>query len=326
MNLNPKISVIIPVYNAEKTLRRCLDSIIVQTFREFEVVLVDDGSNDNSASICDEYNTKDTRFRVIHKSNGGVASARQTGIDNARGVYSIHCDADDYVEPDWLKSLYKQAKKTNADMTICDFFWETKTECKVIHCKPKSSFSHDVLIQVLRLEMFAATYNKLIRHNLYRKFDIRFQPKMCYSEDMYVICDMLSHDINVSYVDKPLYHYTHDNPLSLTVKKTKKHVESNIFLINHIENSPYFDDNVRKELFTIKLWTKELMYYQAGYTAHDVLYAYKEINTPFCELYRKGKYPGDRTLYFLLSGHFLVAYCIKFVGKLKSYFDHIKFI
>ena len=102
INKNPKISVIIPVYNAEKTLHRCIDSILAQTFSDFEVLLIDDGSKDKSGEICDEYARKDSRIKVCHKENGGVSSARNTGLSKAMGEYVIHCDADDFIEPEML--------------------------------------------------------------------------------------------------------------------------------------------------------------------------------------------------------------------------------
>ena len=93
--MNPKISVIVPVYNVEMFLRRCIDSILAQTFTDFELLLIDDGSKDKSGEICDEYATKDVRIRVFHKQNGGVSSARNVGLNHAIGEYICFCDADD---------------------------------------------------------------------------------------------------------------------------------------------------------------------------------------------------------------------------------------
>lgn len=97
------ISVIIPIFKAEKFLHRCIDSILAQSYTGFELLLIDDGSPDNSGVICDEYAAKDSRVRVFHKENGGVSSARNLGLDNAVGDYIAFCDADDYVSEDWLK-------------------------------------------------------------------------------------------------------------------------------------------------------------------------------------------------------------------------------
>ena len=101
----PEISIIVPVYNTEKWLRRCVDSILAQTFKDFELLLIDDGSTDNSGTICDEYVGKDPRVRVFHKSNGGVSSARNLGLNNVRGKYIAFCDSDDWVENNYLSVL-----------------------------------------------------------------------------------------------------------------------------------------------------------------------------------------------------------------------------
>lgn len=101
----PKISVIVPVYNAEKSLCRCIDSILTQTYQDFELLLIDDGSKDSSGAICDSYAAKDSRIKVFHKSNGGVSSARNLGIDNAQGEWLTFVDADDWVEENFLSSF-----------------------------------------------------------------------------------------------------------------------------------------------------------------------------------------------------------------------------
>ena len=123
----PIIRIIIPVYKAEGHLHRCVDSILAQSFTDFELLLVDDGSPDGSGKICDEYAAKDSRVKVLHKQNGGVSSARQTGIENAAGEYTIHADPDDWIEPTMLEELYNKATEEDADMVMCDYFFdETK--------------------------------------------------------------------------------------------------------------------------------------------------------------------------------------------------------
>lgn len=105
---NPKISVIVPVYNAEKYLHRCVDSILAQTFTDFEVLLINDGSKDKSGTICDDYAKLDSRVRVFHKENGGVSSARNIGVENMVGDYSIHVDSDDEILPTMYEKLYNK--------------------------------------------------------------------------------------------------------------------------------------------------------------------------------------------------------------------------
>ena len=115
----PKISIIVPVYKVEKYLRRCLDSIVAQTFTNWECILVDDGSPDNSGKICDEYAEEDARFRVIHKQNEGVAKARLTAFENSQGELITFIDSDDYVSELYLEKLSKPILEDNADMVSC---------------------------------------------------------------------------------------------------------------------------------------------------------------------------------------------------------------
>lgn len=120
------VTVTVPVYNTSKYLRRCLDSLKMQTFKDIEFILVDDGSTDNSGEICEEYAKNDSRFRVIHQKNGGLASARQAGLDASQGEYVIVCDSDDWVEPEMYGMLYQKAKETNADIIACGYYAEYK--------------------------------------------------------------------------------------------------------------------------------------------------------------------------------------------------------
>ena len=119
MTYEPLISVIIPIYNVEPYLRRCLDSVVGQTYRNLEIICVDDGSPDGCGVICEEYAAKDDRIRVIHKENGGLSSARNAGIDIARGKYISFIDSDDSVAPDMIEYLYCLLKKYEADISIC---------------------------------------------------------------------------------------------------------------------------------------------------------------------------------------------------------------
>jgi len=119
---NPKVSIIIPVFNVEKYLQRCIDSIIAQTFTDFECILIDDVSPDNCPVICDKYAQKDKRIKVIHNSeNKGASLSRKTGFDASSGEYIQFVDSDDWIEPDMTEKLYTTAKKTDADIVTCDY-------------------------------------------------------------------------------------------------------------------------------------------------------------------------------------------------------------
>ena len=113
-----RLSIIIPVYNAEEYLDRCLHSIIDQGFTSYEVILVDDGSTDSSPLICDRYSATDPRFRTLHKPNGGVSSARNAGLELAKGEYIMFLDSDDWIDEDFLEKLYNSAKNNSADISV----------------------------------------------------------------------------------------------------------------------------------------------------------------------------------------------------------------
>ena len=128
----PQISVIIPVYKVEQFLGDCIKSILSQTFSNYEIILVDDGSPDNSGKLCDEFAAGDSRIKVVHKENGGVSSARNKGIEIAEGEWICFVDSDDWVEPDYLEVMFKTAIENNADVSVCGFVGGKKTALKTV--------------------------------------------------------------------------------------------------------------------------------------------------------------------------------------------------
>ena len=125
----PAISIVVPVYKSERYLNQCIDSILNQTFLDYELILVDDGSSDNSPTICDSYAVKDNRIKVIHKENGGVTEARKTGCLHAKGDYITFIDSDDYIASDMLYKMIEKARETDADyvQTGFSYVWENKS-------------------------------------------------------------------------------------------------------------------------------------------------------------------------------------------------------
>ena len=221
----PKVSVIVPVYNAEKYISKCVDSILGQTFKDFEIILVDDGSPDGSGVICDEYALRDSRIRVIHKANGGVSSARQCGLDNARGEYTIHADPDDWVEPDMLEALYAKAKAEDADMVICDYYVEFGKKTELKQQQPSALDSETVLREMFQ-RLHGSLCNKLVRRACYKDFQISFPPEVHYSEDLYVVVSLLLHPIKVAYIPRAFYHYNQTaNPNSISRSAGKRTYE-----------------------------------------------------------------------------------------------------
>ena len=204
--MNPKVSVIVPAYNAEKFLARCLNSIAVQTMPDFECIIVDDGSIDKTGLVADSFAKRDTRFRVIHQKNAGVAMARQAGIDAATGVYTIQFDADDWVEENILEELVNKADENDADLVICDINVITPTE-DIIWVQRPESLRPEVVFGQMMQQLYGSLCNKLIRKDCYQKYNVRFIPGMNLAEDQYVCLCILSHSIIIGYVPKALYHY-----------------------------------------------------------------------------------------------------------------------
>ena len=119
-----KVSIIVPVYNSEKYLKKCIESIQKQTLKDMQIILINDGSTDNSLSICKEYQKRDNRIEVIDKANMGVSSARNTGIEAAIGEYIGFVDADDWIEPEMYENMYHQVKQMQADVCMCNYVVE----------------------------------------------------------------------------------------------------------------------------------------------------------------------------------------------------------
>lgn len=213
INLSPKstplISVMVPIYNMEKLMRKCLDSILAQTFSDYECLLIDDGSKDGSSAICDEYAAKDARFKAYHKPNGGLSDARNYGLARAKGEYTIFFDPDDWVDEDCLKDMYAKAEETNADMVICDYYNEDIYQSKYIKQSPTGPNHNFVLKDVLDGSLYGFTWNKFLKRELYRTCILEY-PKGIYGcEDQYTMCKLLKNDIRIAYLPKAYYHYMH---------------------------------------------------------------------------------------------------------------------
>ena len=232
----PLVSIIVPVYKAEQWLHRCIDSILAQTMPDFELLLVNDGSPDRSGEICDEYAIKDSRVRVFHKENGGVSSARQMGLENAIGEYVIHCDPDDWVEPNMLEEMTQYAKNTQSDMVICDFFTENIYGGNLIQEKQNLlpiETSYNVLDKLVNLKIHGSCCNKLVRSDCLK--DINFHPlDLVYAEDELFNIKVLKQDLKVGYLNKAFYHYVHRKG-SLASLSDKKVILSRIKEIEELE-------------------------------------------------------------------------------------------
>lgn len=201
------ISIIVTVYKVKDFLPCCLDSIIAQTFQDWECLLIDDGSPDGSALICDAYALRDHRFKVIHKLNGGVSAARQTGVDIAKGEYVIHVDADDWIEPNYLELLYNKAAIENADMVICDYYEDSAGKSTLV-TQQLNCYEHmSVLKDMFAGKIYGCNWNKLVRRSAIHNSNAKFPIGVNHCEDGIFNAQLLLTDIKIVHLGIPLYHY-----------------------------------------------------------------------------------------------------------------------
>ena len=234
--MNPKVSVIVAVYNAEKTLRRCLDSLINQELTDIEIIILDDGSSDRSGAICDEYAAKDARIKVIHKDNEGVSATKQQGLDMAAGEYFIYLDSDDYVDKTAYRKMYDKALEEGSDIVCCDTNRLVKDGIKregyLIN-----SFGHVDFLNGLIDILPGFMSNRMIRRSLVDKYQVRFPEGMSFGEDKTFLVELLSKSLNagerliISHVPEALWYYdTVANPNSLMKLAAKQKLDARLHL------------------------------------------------------------------------------------------------
>lgn len=251
----PKISVIVPVYKVEEYIHRCVDSILNQTFSDFEIILVDDGSPDVCGKICDEYAKKDTRIKVVHKRNGGLSDARNVGFTYAEGEYTIFIDSDDYIEKDMLEYLYDNISQYNADMSTCgayDVFDDRIEQKEVIEefvCSGEDAFGYILKGIHIRGEI----WNKLIKTNLIN--DLQF-PKGKLYEDIFFTSQMMQRIKKVCVGTKPKYYYVHRSE-SITGKPYRPQLQDIIeaYETNYNVVSRYFPE-LTEIAECLKIWSR----------------------------------------------------------------------
>lgn len=197
-----KISIIIPVYNASKYLRQCIYSILSQSFNDFELILVNDGSIDNSLSICNQFAEKDNRIKVISGPNGGVSMARNKGLALATGEWITFSDADDYFLEDALQTLYDRAMQTGSDLVLANAMKLDNEKLCLLH-----KFSNEVLPNVICSIKHFALWGYLFKGEIIRKNDMKFVEGLAYSEDRIFIYQIARYCRTIAYCNTPVYVY-----------------------------------------------------------------------------------------------------------------------
>lgn len=249
--MKPKVSVIVPVYNVEKYLVRCLESIINQTLSDIEIILIDDGSSDDSGIICEEYTRKDIRIKVIHKKNGGLSSARNAGLDIAKGEYIGFIDSDDYIHPKMYEILYDNIISYKADIAICDYTDVYDTVVKEFNIDSEMNIKNfnnvEALNEIYKENgvKFVVAWNKLYHRTVFEH--LRY-PYGKIHEDEFVIHTVLFNSKNTVYINYPLYYY-YQNKEGITKSK---------FTLKNFDSAYAYKDRMKffKEIRNINLYNK----------------------------------------------------------------------
>ncbi|MCX0389374.1 glycosyltransferase, partial [Clostridium perfringens] len=211
------ISIIVPVYNSEKYIDRCIESLLNQTLKNIEIIIINDGSTDKSEEIIKYYSKSDKRVVLINKKNGGVSSARNLGIEKANGKYISFVDSDDWCNLDMFEILYNNAEKYNSDLTNIGYFLDNKNGvCKLKECFDKNVFSKDKdeIAEILNELPMGYSVLKLYRRDLLK--NIRFNENINFGEDAIFVLDYIKQIKSISVINKCSYHYVKCNNESLS--------------------------------------------------------------------------------------------------------------
>ncbi len=265
-----KISIIVPVYNVEKEIKRCLNSLIMQTYSDFEVILVDDGSEDNSGRICDEYEKRDNRIIAIHKSNEGLSSARNKGLEMVTGDYVVFVDADDYLEPDFCENVSDVAGRTNAEIIRINLVIENRNKCTVKSFKSIDEDSlvsgKDFLLRTIHSKEFTAeAYSAAYSLKFWNEKSFRFVPGI-YHEDMEIVLRVYLEAKTVAYAPTCYYHVVkRENSITNDIKKAEKRYRDMQFVIKlwiDLANGDNSNNEIRRLLYGLsaKIFIYTAMY------------------------------------------------------------------
>lgn len=279
---NELISIIVPVYNVELYLEECIGSILKQTYENIEILLIDDGSTDNSPQICDSYAKKDTRIKVIHKENGGQALARNVGIKNAQGSYYMFIDSDDYIDAYMVEKLYKALKQSDSDMAMCNikYIYENipETQLDVSPIKDEVLSSEEAINKLFseKYWYYIGACNKLHKRKLWDNFEF---PEGYIHEDEAVIHRIFKKCKRIVTISDELYYYrqvlgstTHSGRNEKSLDKYVALSDRLLFLKKCVSNT-----NLRK------------LSYQYWYSYLEDFFYFRELNKNSIRLKRMKK-------------------------------------
>ena len=278
MILMDKISVIIPVYNVSKYLEKCLKSVLEQSYKNLEIILVNDGSSDDSLKICEQYEKKYSKIKLIDlEKNYGISYARNKGLLYAKGKYIIFIDSDDWLEINMIESLYNNLVKNNADMSICDYYinFEKKEKIHNLYCKEEIIAEKEKMYKYLLDNAFYGGYlwNKLIKKDIIDNSNIKFDERVKVCEDLFFLSKVLENVEKIVYSPKEkLYHYRQRKNSAVNFSYSLKDMTKLIVLNYFIENN-YIYDGLFYDYFILNCQSKYILKKEG---INDMLFSIKE--------------------------------------------------
>lgn len=329
-----KISVIVPVFNAEKYLNQCIDSIIHQTIKDLEILLINDGSTDHSLKICREYEKKDSRIHVIDKKNSGPSNTRNLGIEKSTGDYILFVDSDDYIEKTMLEEMYQKIIEEKVDVVRCNIKkYKNETDYQVENMyelankKITKEQIGKILSHFLTLKENLGCYSVLL---LTKKSVVqKFNSSICFMEDYDYYARLLLNIKSIYFLDKPFYHYRYNE---VGLSKNKERALQNILDMTEMMIAVEKDLKKKKLEYLIKemhityfsIWIAKIMIYlDSGCleTRKQIkkLLKTKEIKTRLTTLNFSSLNKVKKIEYLLLKYHFYFTLCIflKLISKVR---------
>lgn len=297
----PLISIIIPVYQAERYLHRCMESVLAQTYPNWECILIDDGSLDNSGKICQDYSAKDTRIHIIHQNNAGASSARNAGIESSQGDFLCFIDADDYVTPDYISSMYNEME-SNVDLIFQGITHLQGEKTTLLGFKEKKIYSVDSSCKFFdeySLFRFCGSYCKLFRRTIIEQNHIRYSKNIICAEDYDFLLRYLIHCENFKVL--PCYNYiyiSYGGSVSTRIYSFDKEYSGLCQITKSMASFALKVPTVSlvvQQRFLVTYYTQRVLFsnYRNDYSRHCRLLNFKTIDKPYLEYF--GKYHKPET-------------------------------
>ena len=323
MNMKHKVSVIIPVYNSSKFLKRCLDSLMQQTLKDIEYIFINDASTDDSLAILRDYESKYTNRAIIIidlKKNEGIANARNIGITYANGEYVTHCDSDDWIETETYESLYNSAKSRNADIASCNFIYEYPNYQHIVR-QPYASEKEECIKKLLNGAIFPSLWASIIKRELIVKYHLHFPKGLNMGEDLFFNIQAYYYSSTIISTDKAFYHYCHYQD-SVCVQRSRASINSDIKIAGLIEQffkerneSRTYQKEIAYRKFYSKLSLIKNFNDKAAY--HDWLCTYQETH-PYIMSFEQIEIKLRAMLWLAAHHQFYVGKCMRFILILQN--------